>query len=138
MRKILAVFMLFAELNLAAGEKMQNLKIVLKTSSGEATAILDDTAAARSLAAQLPLTLNLEDYGGREKVAKLPKRLDISGSPIGSDGKKGEISYFAPWNNFVIYYGYQPYYDGIVRLGVIDGDVGLVAKDGQIRIELAR
>ena len=138
MRKILAVFMLFAELNLAAGEKMQNLKIVLKTSSGEATAILDDTATARSFAAQLPLTLNLEDYGGREKVAKLPKRLDISGSPIGSDGKKGEISYFAPWNNFVIYYGYQPYYDGIVRLGVIDGDVGLVAKDGEIKIEPAK
>jgi len=135
MRKILAVFMLFAELNLAAGEKMQNLKIVLKTSSGEATAILDDTATARSFAAPLPLTLNLEDYSRREKVAKLPKRLDISGSPIGSDGKKGEISYFAPWNNFVIYYGYQPYYEGIVRLGVIDGDVGLVAKDGEIKIE---
>ena len=60
MRKILAVFMLFAGLNLAAGEKMQNLKIVLKSSNGEATAILDDTAAARSFAAQLPLTLNLE------------------------------------------------------------------------------
>ncbi|WP_298946440.1 cyclophilin-like fold protein [uncultured Campylobacter sp.] len=138
MRKILAVFMLFAELNLAAGEKMQNLKIVLKTSSGEATAILDDTATARSFAAQPPLTLNLEDYGGRKKVAKLPKRLDTSGSPIGSDGKKGEISYFAPWNNFVIYYGYQPYYEGIVRLGVIDGDVGLVAKDGEIKIEPAK
>ena len=138
MRKILAVFMLFAGLNLAAGEKMQNLKIVLKSSNGEAAAILDDTAAARSFAAQLPLTLNLEDYGGREKVAKLPKPLDIRGAPSGSDGKKGEISYFAPWNNFVIYYGYQPYYEGIVRLGVIEGDVNSVAKDGQIRIELAR
>jgi len=53
-------------------------------------------------------------------------------------GKKGEISYFAPWNNFVIYYGYQPYYEGIVRLGVIDGDVGLVAKDGEIKIEPAK
>ena len=50
--------MLFAGLNLAAGEKMQNLKIILKSSNGEATAILDDTAVARSFAAQLPLTLN--------------------------------------------------------------------------------
>lgn len=75
MRKILAVFMLFAGLNLAAGEKMQNLKIVLKGSNGEATAILDNTAAARSFAAQLPLTLNLEDYGGREKVASCQNRL---------------------------------------------------------------
>ena len=73
MRKILAIFMLFAGLNLAAGEKMQNLKIILKSSNGEATAILDDTAAARSFAAQLPLTPNLEDYGGHEKGAKLPK-----------------------------------------------------------------
>ena len=130
--------MLFAELNLAAREKIQILKIVLKGSNGEATAILDDTAAARSFAAQLPLTLNLEDYGGREKVAKLPKPLDIRGAPSGSDGKKGEISYFAPWNNFVIYYGHQPYYEGIVRLSVIEGDVSSVAKDGEIRIELAR
>lgn len=88
MRKILAVFMLFAGLNLAAGEKMQNLKIILKSSNGEATAILDDTAAARSFAAQLPITLNLEDYGGHEKVAKLPKPLDTRGAPSGSDGKK--------------------------------------------------
>ena len=138
MRKILAIFMLFAGLNLVAGEKMRNLKIVLKSSSGEATAILDDTAVARSFAAQLPLTLNLSDYGGHEKTAKLPKPLDVSSEPRGRDGKRGEISYFAPWNTFVIYYGYQPYYDGIVRLGVIDGDVSSVAKDGQIRIELAR
>ena len=127
--------MLFAVLNLVAGEKMQNLKIVLKTSSGEVTAVLDDTAAARSFAAQLPLMLNLSDYAGYEKTAKLPKPLDVSSEPGGRDGKKGEISYFAPWNTFVIYYGYQPYYDGIVRLGVIDGDVSLVAKDGDIRIE---
>ncbi len=80
--------MLFAGLNLAAGEKMQNLKIILKSSNGEATAILDDTAAARSFAAQLPLTLNLEDYGGHEKIAKLPKPLDTRGAPSGSDGKK--------------------------------------------------
>ena len=138
MRKILAIFMLFTGLNLVAGEKMQNLKIVLKTSSGEVTAVLDDTAVARSFAAQLPLTLNLSDYGGHEKVAKLPKPLDVSGEPKGRDGKKGEISYFAPWNNFVIYYGYQPYYEGIVRLGVIDGDVSLVAKDADIRIEPAK
>ena len=116
---------------------MQNLKIILKSSNGEVTAILDDTAAARSFAAQLPITLNLEDYGGHEKVAKLPKPLDTRGAPSGSDGKKGEISYFAPWNNFVIYYGYQPYYEGIVRLGVIEGDVSSVATDGQIKIELA-
>ena len=87
--------MLFAGLNLAAGEKMQNLKIILKGSNGEATAILDDTAVARSFAAQLPLTLNLAD-------------------------------------------GYQPYYEGSVRLGVIEGDVSSVAKDGQIKIELVK
>ena len=80
--------MLFAGLNLVAGEKMQNLKIVLKSSNDEVTAVLDDTIAARSFAAQLPLTLNLSDYGGHEKVAKLPKPLDVSGEPKGCDGKK--------------------------------------------------
>ncbi len=64
---------------------MQNLKIILKSSNGEATAILDDTAVARSFAAQLPLTLNLSDYAGHEKTAKLPKPLDVSSEPRGRE-----------------------------------------------------
>nr|WP_258033915.1 hypothetical protein [Campylobacter concisus] len=37
-----------------------------------------------------------------------------------------------------MYYGYQPYYEGIVRLGVIEGDMSSVVKDGQTKIELVK
>lgn len=119
-------------LNLGADE----MKIILKNKNGEFNAVLEDTAAARDFAKLLPLKLNLKDYGGHEKVATLKTPLDISGSPRGTDGKKGEIAYFAPFKNFVIYYGYQPYYDGIVRLGKLEktADIDKVAIDGEVII----
>lgn len=112
------------------------MQIILKNKNGEFGVVLDDTKVARSFATQLPLTLNLEDYANHEKVARLKTPLDTSEAPRGADGKKGELSYFAPWKNFVIYYGYQPYYDGIVRLGEILGDIDKVAIDGEVTIEL--
>ncbi|MGH1599887.1 cyclophilin-like fold protein [Campylobacter majalis] len=115
------------------------MQIIIKNKNGEFKAILDDTLVARSFAAQLPIVLNLQDYANAEKYAKLKMPLDISNSPRGSDGKNGELSYFAPWHNFVIYYKNQPYYDGIVRLGEIaDEDIAKVAIDGEIKIELVR
>ena len=84
MRKILAIFMLFAGLNLAAGEKMQNLKIILKSSNSEVTAILDDTAAARSFAAQLPLTLNLEALRAAATAKKARYRTLLRGITLSS------------------------------------------------------
>lgn len=137
MFRVLIFFMsFFIALNLNAGDKMQ---IIIKNKNGEFKAILDDTLVARSFAAQLPIVLNLQDYANAEKYAKLKMPLDISNSPRGSDGKKGELSYFAPWQNFVIYYKDQSYYDGIVRLGEItDEDIAKVAIDGEIKIELVR
>lgn len=130
--KILAIF--FLALSLNAGE---NMKIILKNINGEFNAMLDDTPAAREFAKLLPLRLDLKDYAKKEKYDKLPQKLDIKYEPKGTDGKIGELSYFAPWGNFVIYYGYQGYYEGIVRLGKIlnIAEIDLIAVDGEIIID---
>lgn len=120
--------MLFAGLNLVAGEKMCNLKIVLKSSSSEVTAVLDDKAVTRSFATQLPL--NLSDYAGHEKVVKLPKPLDASDELGGIEGKKGEVSYFALWTAISPTAGYRTLRRDRWRCEV--------AKDGDIKIKLAR
>ncbi|MCD2323050.1 hypothetical protein LQ953_03360 [Sphingomonas sp. IC-56] len=42
---------------------------------------IDDGPAARDFLAQLPLELTLEDYGGNEKIADLPRPLTRKGAP---------------------------------------------------------
>ncbi|GAA2422477.1 cyclophilin-like fold protein [Streptomyces coeruleofuscus] len=67
-------------------------------------ATLNDSAAARDFAALLPLTLDLSDFHGKERVADLPRRLDTSGAPDAAEGKAGDLAYYAPWGNLAVYY----------------------------------
>ncbi|MFH8897803.1 cyclophilin-like fold protein [Streptomyces coeruleorubidus] len=60
-------------------------------------ATLNDSAAARDFAALLPLTLDLSDFHGTERVADLPRRLNTSGAPDAAEGKAGDLAYYAPW-----------------------------------------
>lgn len=78
---------------------------------------LDDTATARDFAALLPLTLTLDDFGGTEKIADLPRRLDTTGAPPAHTGRPGDITYFAPWGNLALFHGTGPAASGLIRLG---------------------
>src|SRR4051794_40438729 len=46
-------------------------------------ATLADSAAARDLAAQLPVTIDMRDHGGVEKTGPLPMPLSLDGQPDG-------------------------------------------------------
>jgi hypothetical protein len=88
------------------------------------TAVLHDNATARDLAAQLPLTLSFRDHNNVEKTAPLPRKLSLDDAPAGHDPAAGDIGYFAPSGDFVLYYDNDaPYFDGIVRIGKFDGDM---------------
>jgi hypothetical protein len=102
------------------------------------TATLNDSAATRDLAAQLPLTVEMSDHGGVEKTGPLPSPLSLDGQPVGADPDVGDIGYYAPGNNLVLYYGDQSYYDGIVVLGRIHDDAAerIAKMDGSIKVLL--
>jgi hypothetical protein len=85
-------------------------------------ATLEDSAAARDLAAQLPLTIDMADHGGVEKTGPLPSPLSTEGQPEGADPEVGAVGYYAPGSDLVLYYGDQSYFPGIVFLGLLDGD----------------
>ena len=85
-------------------------------------ATLDDSAAARDLAAQLPVTVDMLDHGGVEKTGPLPSPLSTDGQPEGADPEVGDIGYYAPGDDLVLYYGDQSYFPGIIVLGRLDGD----------------
>jgi hypothetical protein len=84
---------------------------------------LDDNATAHELAGQLPLTLTVRDHNGVEKTAPLQRPLATDGAPEGHDPAAGDIGYYAPAGDFLLYYDDEaPYFSGIVRIGEFQGD----------------
>ena len=81
---------------------------------------LADSPAAADLAAQLPISLSFRDLNAVEKIARLPQPLTMDGVPPGDDPEIGDIGYYAPSQNLVLYYGDVGYWDGIVRIGGFD------------------
>jgi hypothetical protein len=95
----------------------------------ELAARLLDNATARDLAAQLPLTLTFHDHNSVEKTAPLVHKLSLDGAPAGHDPVAGDIGYWAPDGDLVLYYDDgAPYWDGIVRIGELDGDMATVRR----------
>jgi hypothetical protein len=74
----------------------------------------------------------MSDHGGVEKTGRLPSPLPLDGQPAGADPDVGDVGYYAPGNDLVLYYGDQSYYDGIVVLGRMQGDAAerIAAMDG--------
>ena len=88
-------------------------------------ATLADSPAAHDLIAQLPVTIEMADHGAVEKTGALPSPLSLEGQPDGADPDIGDLGYYAPGNDLVLYYGDQSYYPGIVILGRLEGDAAL-------------
>jgi hypothetical protein len=95
----------------------------------ELTGRLHENATARDDAAQLPLTLTFGDHNNVEKAAPLPRELALDGAPAGHDPVGGDIGYRAAGGHLVLYYDdAAPYWNGIVRIGELDGDIAAVKR----------
>ena len=55
------------------------IKIILNDKT--LTATLNSSQTSRDFIALLPLTLQLKDYAGEEKIGDLPRRLSTAGAP---------------------------------------------------------
>ncbi|MEV4386593.1 cyclophilin-like fold protein [Micromonospora sp. NPDC049580] len=100
----------------------EQMKIQITINDQRFQATIFDSAAGRDLLAQLPLTVNMIDHGAVEKTGPLPAPLSLDGQPDGADPDVGDVGYYAPGNDLVLYYGDQSYYPGIVIIGRLDGD----------------
>lgn len=89
------------------------------TSKGQ-TAIfrLYDTVAAKEFYGQLPLTLDLDNFRDAQWMFYPPEKLNVSPGEAYHDGKKGELSYYAPWGD--VFMLYKDFYAGdeMHRLGI--------------------
>src|SRR4051794_19620792 len=100
----------------------KHMKIHITIGDVRFGATLADSAATRDLLAQLPVTVAMVDHGGVEKTGPLPSPLSLTGQPEGADPDVGDVGYYAPGNDLVLYYGDQSYFPGIVILGRLDDD----------------
>jgi hypothetical protein len=105
-----------------ASNQEDPVKIQITIGDQRYEATLTDTPAARDLVAQLPVTVDMIDHGGVEKTGPLPAPLSLEGQPEGADPDVGDLGYYAPGNDLVLYYCDQSYFPGIVILGRLDGE----------------
>ena len=64
----------------------------------------------------------------------------MEGVPAGADPDIGDIGYYAPSGDLVLYYGDVGYWNGIVPIGRVDTTMELIkqqADGSQVRIERA-
>jgi len=104
------------------GRQEGTVRIQIRIDEQRFEATLTESAAARELLSQLPATIVMRDHGGVEKTGRLPSPLPVDGQPEGADPDIGDVGYYAPGNDFVLYYGDQSYHSGIVVLGRLEGD----------------
>lgn len=102
------------------------------------TARIDDTPAAREFLAQLPLKLTLEDFGGNEKIAYLPRALTREGAPAAITPKAGDVAFYVPWGNLAIFYRDGHHSPGLILLGRLEDDASKLAEHGSIEITIRR
>ena len=95
---------------------------------------LNSGTAAESLYAQLPLTIEVEDYSDNEKIF-YPDALDTSNAPL-AENAVGTLAYYAPWKDVVMFYGEFNKNSSLFELGhAVQGTEMIEELSGSIKIE---
>ncbi|WP_435971860.1 cyclophilin-like fold protein [Streptomyces sp. Qhu_M48] len=101
-------------------------------------ATLNTSPAARDLATLLPLTVDLKDFHGTERIGEPPRKLTTDGAPEPAAPGVGDIAYYAPWGNLALFYQDGPSAStDLLILGHIDADADQLARAERITIETA-
>ena len=120
----------------ASNPEVPSVKVRLIINNQTLSATLEDSVPAREFAAQLPITLQLEDHAATEKIAQLPRRLSIAGEPDGITPLAGDIAFYAPWGNLAIFHRPFGYSKGLVLLGRIEGSLQALRAEGPVVVRL--
>ena len=90
--------------NVTGSQQSEQRQISVQFDGGSVVYALNNGTAADSLYAQLPLTIQVEDFSTNEKIFYPPQELDTSDSPLAQAGA-GTLAYYEPWGDVVLFYG---------------------------------
>lgn len=123
-----------SDINKAEGVAAMQMKVTVngKTAVFE----LNDSRASEDLLAQLPLDIEIENFGSNEKIFYPPKKLNTSDTPLAGQVPEGTLAYYAPWGDVVMFYkSFRPA-SGLYELGrVVSGKDLIKDMSGTARIE---
>jgi hypothetical protein len=123
----------------AAGPARQQESLMWMTVGGRRFAVaLTDNAAARALAAQLPLTLDMSELNGNEKHARVPRALPANASRPGTI-RSGDVMLYGAETLVVFYSTINSSYS-YTRLGRVDdpADLPQAVGRGDVRIVFSK
>ncbi len=120
----------------ANGLALSDMYMEISSDGRTATFRLYDTVAAKELYNQLPLSLDLSNFRDAQWIFYPPEKLSVSRQEAYHDGRKGELSYYAPWGDvFMIYKDFHAG-DEMHRLGIgISGINEIAGMSGHAVIE---
>jgi hypothetical protein len=118
------------------GSALAKDRILISSEWGNVSAELADNAAARTLAAMLPLTIEMDDHLRQEKTGDLPSSLPAA--PRQREFSAGTLGLWGS-GDFVIYYrdGRVPQ-PGIMILGQVNGDVSMFDRPGKVTVKIEK
>ncbi len=108
------------------------MRIQLSIGDQQATATLDDNAAARDLVTLLPVTIPMGDLFDREKPGPLPRALTGDVEPVFTY-RVGQLAYWPPNHDIFIVYagdGLRVPAPGLIPLGTVDTGLDAIAAAG--------
>lgn len=108
----------------------QRLKITV--GDRELTAIIYDNVTSRDFIAQLPLTVDMDDYARSEKIFYPPQALSTSQRSAVADPAIGDINVYAPWGNIAIFYRNYTGSRDLIRIGRIESGMEVLSVPGKI------
>ncbi|MGN0940183.1 MAG: cyclophilin-like fold protein [Selenomonadaceae bacterium] len=117
----------------------EETSIITITNNGrKLTVALNDSAAAKVLIQQLPMTVEVKNFSDNEKLF-YPKETLPKEAPTAL-ATRGTLACFTPWGNLTIFY--KDYGDGtdedLIELGhIIEGDEYIEELEGQMTLEAA-
>ncbi|WP_419659997.1 conserved uncharacterized protein, DUF369 [Desulfosarcina variabilis str. Montpellier] len=102
----------------AYGLTLSDMQVKITSRGHTATFRLYDTMAAKEFYDQLPLKLDLSNFRDAQWMFYPPEKLSVTAQEAYHDGKKGELSYYAPWGD--VFMLYKDFYAGdeMHRLGI--------------------
>lgn len=132
-----AIGILLFCLPLSAAQAQDAVEILVKSAEREVVCTLNSSRTARDLLTQLPLTLDISDYAGKEKNFSPPAKLDTSGASLAA-GSKASLAYFAPWNNVVLFYRDGGPFSGLYELGECRDAAAIEKLRGRVTISVQK
>lgn len=119
-------------------KKGKAMQITVNANGTKIVYELNDSQAAKDLYAQLPLDIEVEDYGSIEKIYYPPRKLGTGNTPLVKSASPGTLAYYAPWGDVVMFYGSFGSASGLYELGrAVEGTDHISSLSGTVRIEAA-